>query len=229
MPVERINLAPGLSTSRVLTGLWQIADMERDGRTIDLDAYGVGHGSRTSTPGSRRSTWPITTGRRRTSPACSARPGTGTRAAAARSGCPSPGRHPRGRPHRRRRGRSPGCAPSGSTCCSSTRGTTRTRSGSMRCSILQELKHEGLIGHLGFTNVDTAHLHMALASGIAIVSNQVAFSLLDSRAAGTLSALCARDRSAPAGLWHGGGGWLSEQLARPARARLGARPAPGRR
>ena len=36
MSVERINLAPGLSVSRVLTGLWQIADMERDGRTIDL-------------------------------------------------------------------------------------------------------------------------------------------------------------------------------------------------
>ena len=36
MSVEHINLAPGLTISRVLTGLWQIADMERDGRTIDL-------------------------------------------------------------------------------------------------------------------------------------------------------------------------------------------------
>ena len=35
--VERIDLAPGLSISRVVTGLWQIADMERDGRTLDLD------------------------------------------------------------------------------------------------------------------------------------------------------------------------------------------------
>ena len=35
--VERIDLAPGLSISRVLTGLWQIADMERDGRTVDPD------------------------------------------------------------------------------------------------------------------------------------------------------------------------------------------------
>ena len=33
--VERIALAPDLSISRVLTGLWQIADMERDGRALD--------------------------------------------------------------------------------------------------------------------------------------------------------------------------------------------------
>src|SRR5690349_17279475 len=36
--VERATLAPGLSISRVLTGLWQMADQERDGRTLDLDA-----------------------------------------------------------------------------------------------------------------------------------------------------------------------------------------------
>ncbi len=41
MPVtapERIELAPGLEISRIVTGLWQVADMERDGRTLDLDA-----------------------------------------------------------------------------------------------------------------------------------------------------------------------------------------------
>ena len=36
--VERWNLAPDLSISRVLTGLWQIADMERDDRELDLTA-----------------------------------------------------------------------------------------------------------------------------------------------------------------------------------------------
>ena len=36
--IERCELAPDLSISRVLTGLWQIADMERDGRKPDLDA-----------------------------------------------------------------------------------------------------------------------------------------------------------------------------------------------
>ena len=37
-PVERCALAPDLEISRVLTGLWQIADMERDGTELDLDA-----------------------------------------------------------------------------------------------------------------------------------------------------------------------------------------------
>ena len=35
---ERWELAPDLSISRVLTGLWQIADMERDGQQLDLVA-----------------------------------------------------------------------------------------------------------------------------------------------------------------------------------------------
>ena len=34
---ERIELAPGLEISRIVTGLWQVADMERDGRTLDRD------------------------------------------------------------------------------------------------------------------------------------------------------------------------------------------------
>src|SRR4051812_48688221 len=41
MPVsapERIDLATGLNISRIVTGLWQVADMERDGRTLDFDS-----------------------------------------------------------------------------------------------------------------------------------------------------------------------------------------------
>jgi aryl-alcohol dehydrogenase-like predicted oxidoreductase/enamine deaminase RidA (YjgF/YER057c/UK114 family) len=55
---------------------------------------------------------------------------------------------------------------------------------------LQELKDEGLIGHLGLTNCDTAHLSIALNSGIEIVSNQVCYSLLDRRAAADMTTLC---------------------------------------
>ena len=33
--VQREELGPGFSISRVLTGLWQIADMEREGRKVD--------------------------------------------------------------------------------------------------------------------------------------------------------------------------------------------------
>ena len=37
MSIERFGLAPGLSVSRVITGLWQVADMERGGRALDTD------------------------------------------------------------------------------------------------------------------------------------------------------------------------------------------------
>ena len=36
----RVELAPGLEMPRVLTGLWQVADMERDGTPLDPDSAG---------------------------------------------------------------------------------------------------------------------------------------------------------------------------------------------
>ena len=55
---------------------------------------------------------------------------------------------------------------------------------------LQELREEGLIHHLGLTNFDTAHLKMVLDSGIKVVSNQICFSLLDQRANHGMLDLC---------------------------------------
>lgn len=55
---------------------------------------------------------------------------------------------------------------------------------------LQELREEGLIHHLGLTNFDTAHLKMVLDSGIKVVSNQICFSLLDQRAKQGMTQLC---------------------------------------
>ena len=55
---------------------------------------------------------------------------------------------------------------------------------------LQELREEGLIRHLGLTNVDTTHLRMILHSGIKIASNQICFSLLDQRATKGMLLLC---------------------------------------
>jgi len=56
--------------------------------------------------------------------------------------------------------------------------------------MLQELQDEGLIRHLGLTNFDTAHLSIVLETGINIVSNQICFSLLDQRAANDMTRLC---------------------------------------
>lgn len=55
---------------------------------------------------------------------------------------------------------------------------------------LQELKREGLIHHLGVSNFDTAHLRIALKSGIDLVSNQVSFNLIDTRAEGPMLDFC---------------------------------------
>ena len=56
---------------------------------------------------------------------------------------------------------------------------------------LAVLQREGTIGHLGTTNFDTDHLRLLHHYGIAVVTNQVCFSLLDRRAAGDMSSFCA--------------------------------------
>src|SRR5262245_2156879 len=55
---------------------------------------------------------------------------------------------------------------------------------------MARLQEEGLIGAIGVTNFDAAHLALALADGVPIATNQVSFSLVDRRAAGALSAVC---------------------------------------
>lgn len=55
---------------------------------------------------------------------------------------------------------------------------------------LKDLQEEGLIKYIGVTNFDAAHLRIALASGIPIVSNQICHSLIDQRANGQMAAVC---------------------------------------
>jgi hypothetical protein len=38
---ERIVLAPGLTISRIVTGLWQVADLEKDGHKLDSEKAAV--------------------------------------------------------------------------------------------------------------------------------------------------------------------------------------------
>ena len=67
---ERIELAPGLVVSRLVTGLWQVADMERDGtRSIRTAPRPTSQPMRRRA--STRSTWPTITAAPRTSPAAS--------------------------------------------------------------------------------------------------------------------------------------------------------------
>jgi len=81
---------------------------------------------------------------------------------------------------------------------------------------LQELKTEGLIRHLGLTNFDTAHLRVVLSTGIDIVSNQICFSLLDQRASDDMAALCAEKDVKILAFGTLAGGFLTERwLGKP--------------
>ena len=55
---------------------------------------------------------------------------------------------------------------------------------------LERLQREGLIAHLGVTNFDTRHLRLLARHGLPVVTNQVSFSVLDQRAAAGMSAFC---------------------------------------
>ncbi len=76
---------------------------------------------------------------------------------------------------------------------------------------LQELKQEGMIRHLGLTNFDTAHLQIVVNSGIEVISNQVCYSLLDQRAAGKMTALCMKHNVKLLAFGTVAGGFLSEK------------------
>jgi aryl-alcohol dehydrogenase-like predicted oxidoreductase/enamine deaminase RidA (YjgF/YER057c/UK114 family) len=76
---------------------------------------------------------------------------------------------------------------------------------------LQELKEEGLIKHIGLTNFDTAHVQIVVNSGIQVVSNQVCYSLLDQRAAGAMTDVCLKHNIKLLAFGTVAGGFLSER------------------
>ncbi|HKD19133.1 MAG TPA: aldo/keto reductase [Thermoanaerobaculia bacterium] len=211
LAVDRVALAPDLSVSRVLTGLWQIADMERDGRTVDpesaaraLRAY-ADAGFTSFDMADHYGSAEIVASRLREGAGAAnpvqlftkwvPKPGpltlAGTRAAVERS-------------LQRLRVRR-------IDLLQFHAWSYADPSWIDGLLHLQELKAEGWIAHLGLTNVDAAHLNMVLATGIEVISNQVCFSLLDRRAAGAMSDVC---RSHGVKLLAYGtlaGGWLSNR------------------
>ncbi len=81
---------------------------------------------------------------------------------------------------------------------------------------LQELKEEGLIKNIGVTNFDTTHLRIALSSGVQIVTNQVSYSILDQRAATGMTSLCQEFGVKILAFGTLGGGLISEKwLGKP--------------
>ncbi len=76
---------------------------------------------------------------------------------------------------------------------------------------LQELKLEGLVKNLGVTNLDAPHLRIALTSGIEVISNQICYSVLDQRAANEMSLVCAEFQVQILAFGSLAGGFLSEK------------------
>lgn len=209
LQVPKIDLAPGLAISRALTGLWQLADMERDGRTLDLERTAdamqpyVDAGLTTFDMADHYGSAELVAGIFRSRQ-------TGT-VQCLTKWVPKPGR-----------------VPPSDVRAAVNRSLERLRADSIdllqyhawnyadpswleTLYELQNLKREGLIRHLGLTNVDTAHLRIVKTSGIDAVSNQVSYSLLDQRAAARLGPYCAATGVGLLAYGTVAGGWLTER------------------
>jgi len=188
--VQRRSLGEGLEISRILTGLWQIADLERGGTPVDIEATAqamgpyVEAGLTTFDMADHYGSAEDVAGRHRSSCADPSEVQLLTK------WVPKPGSYTRD-----------------DVRAAVETSLERLRSdaidllqfhawrycdpGWLDCLFwLQELRDEGLIGQLGVTNFDAAHLAMALDSGVEIVSNQVCYSLIDRRARGAMSTVC---------------------------------------
>ena len=189
---ERFLLTPDLSVSRVLTGLWQVADMEKDGQPLDVeraaDALGAyaDEGFDTFDMADHYGSAELVAGR------LLSRYGGPGRPLAFTKWCPAPGPMT---PEVVRRGVEERLERLGLDNVDLLQFHWWTFEHPGWLDALHEFKalqDEGRIGAIGLTNVDAAHLALAVADGIPVVSNQVSFSLVDRRAAEDLSTVCAR-------------------------------------
>jgi aryl-alcohol dehydrogenase-like predicted oxidoreductase/enamine deaminase RidA (YjgF/YER057c/UK114 family) len=207
---DRLRLSDRLEISRALTGLWQVADIEKDGATIDPDT-GAGWLAEYAAAGfdsfdmaDHYGSAEIIAGR------LLAR-GDSPRPMVATKWCPPPG-------------------PMTAEVVRAGVQERLQRLGVERIDLLQfhwwsfehpawldalhemaRLREEGLIGEMGVTNFDAAHLNLALSDGVPLLTNQVSFSLLDRRAAGDLAQVCARHGAWLLGYGTLNGGFLSDR------------------
>ena len=216
MNIEKYKLAGGVEITRAITGLWQIADMEKDGKTLDpvktsefMAPYALA-GLTTFDMADHYGSAEIIAGTfQKNNPA-------GAKSTMLTTWVPKPG------PLTRQQ----------------VRDAIQERLSRLQTSriellqyhawkyshpgwldglfYLQELKEEGLIGSLGTTNFDTAHLRIAKSSGIDIVSNQVSYSLIDRRAGGSMADFCSENKIAILAYGTLCGGFLSNKwLGKP--------------
>ena len=220
---ERCVLAPGLEISRIVIGLWQVADMEKEGKALDPDqaaeamADYARAGFDSFDMADHYGSAEVITGRF----LALARAGKVETPAASRptaftKWCPEPG-------------------PMTEAVVRAGIQRSLDRMGLEAIDLLQfhwwmfehpayldamkelaRLQAEGRIRHLGLTNFNTDHLRLLVKHGIPIASNQVCFSLLDRRAGEDMTRFCLDAGVRLLAYGTLGGGFLSERwLGRP--------------
>ena len=190
MEPTHIDLAPDLRISRVLTGLWQIADLERDGKTLDpkamapyMQAY-VDKGFNSFDMADHYGSAEIISGTYKNEFAKTDSIQLLTK------WVPEPGKVSKAVIRKAVEERLTRLQTEQVDLLQYHAWLYADPAWLDTLFELQELKKEGLIKHLGVTNFDSAHLRIALSSGIELLSNQVCYSLLDQRASGEMRAVC---------------------------------------
>ena len=207
---ERTVLAPGLEVSRIVTGLWQVADMERGGTTLD-PVQGAAALAEYALAGFDTFDMADHYG--------SAEVITGTLLASANHApvraftkwCPTPGPMTAAVV---REGVERALDRLQTSCIDLMQFHWWTFDDPRYIDAMVELarlREEGLIAHLGLTNFDTAHLRLLLNEGIPIATSQVCLSLLDRRATEAMSALCLESGVRLLAYGTLGGGFLTER------------------
>ncbi|SDL10940.1 aldo/keto reductase [Aliiruegeria lutimaris] len=209
---DRYELAPGLTISRAVTGLWQVADIERKSGALDptkgaddLARY-VDAGFDTFDMADHYGTSEIVTGN-----LLQRFLGQEERPRAFTKWCPPPG------PMTTeivRVGVEERLIRLGVSCIDLLQFHWWSFENPSWLDALHEmavLREEGLIREIGVTNFDAAHLHLAMADGIPLRTNQVSFSLVDRRAAGQLAELCSGSQARLLAYGTLCGGFLSER------------------
>ena len=214
VPVERVRLLEGLEISRVLTGLWQVADQERDGAPLD-------------TPAAARALEPAVDAGFTTFDVADHYGSAELIAGALRKRRPEVQVFTKWVPE-------PGVSSQREVEAAVER--ARDRIGCDQLDVLQfhawsypdprwldcllhltDIRAAGRIRHLAVTNFDADHLDIALRSGIPLVSNQVCYSLLDHRPEKGMIEVCREHGVALLAYGALAGGFLSDRwLGAPA-------------
>ena len=221
--IDQITLPSGLSLSRIVTGLWQMADQERDGKAFDLDAAAEAladyarEGFTTFDMADHYGSAEIVAGKAAKILADTG----GPRPTILTKWCPEPG-------------------PMDAGTVRKGVETALERLAMDRVDVMQfhwwqyqspeyldaltelmKLRDEGLVGHIGLTNFDAAHLRMVLKQGIEIATNQVCFSVVDRRAAGALTQVARENGVGLLGFGTLCGGFLADRwVGQPAPATI---------